>query len=180
MHLTIPTDNPWVPLRILGLGKQAEDRIDADVFLLTDERPALLPAERRPHPHARPGSERLLLDDLRSDAGMGWVPDSAWLTKLEINSSAGDLSYDLAVDTTDARSPSRVAAGLELPLRPSCPASGPEDAFQRHGSAGSWRPDWSACYWPSRSPCRGQRRVPHGGIDTERGKSIFEVHLACG
>src|SRR6266540_3094241 len=33
VHITIPTSNPWVPLRILGLGKQAEDRIDADVFL---------------------------------------------------------------------------------------------------------------------------------------------------
>ena len=53
---------------------------------------------------------------------MGWVPDSAWLTKLEINSSATDLRYDLAVDTTDARSPSRVAAGLELPAAPDLPS----------------------------------------------------------
>src|SRR3972149_1854242 len=44
VHITIPTSNPWVPLRILGLGKQAEDRVDADVFLLTDREPALLPA----------------------------------------------------------------------------------------------------------------------------------------
>ena len=43
VHITMPTDNPWVPLRILGLGKQAEDFIQADVYLLTDERPALLP-----------------------------------------------------------------------------------------------------------------------------------------
>ncbi len=57
----------------------------------------------------------LLLDDLRADAGMGWVPQSAWLTKLEVNSTAADLQYDLAVDTSGADSPSRVAAGLELP-----------------------------------------------------------------
>src|SRR5881628_904371 len=44
VHLTIPLDNPWVPLRILGLGKQSQDRIDADVFLLTDSKPALLPS----------------------------------------------------------------------------------------------------------------------------------------
>jgi hypothetical protein len=116
VHITMPTDNPWVPLRILGLGKQAEDFVQADVYLLTDERPALLPAPNDGLflAHDQQAND-LLLDDLRSDAGMGWVPASAWLTKLEVNSSAADLQYDLAVDTTDARSPSRVAAGLELP-----------------------------------------------------------------
>ena len=116
VHITMPTDNPWVPLRILGLGKKAEDFVQADVYLLTDRKPALLPAPNDGLflTHDQQAND-LLLDDLRSDAGMGWVPDSAWLTKLEINSSAADLQYDLAVDTTDARSPSRVAAGLELP-----------------------------------------------------------------
>src|SRR5207247_10165517 len=36
VHITIPTDNPWVPLRILALGKTATERVDADVYLLTD------------------------------------------------------------------------------------------------------------------------------------------------
>jgi hypothetical protein len=40
--LTIPTDQPWVPLRILGLGAEATQQIDADVFLLTDDQPQLL------------------------------------------------------------------------------------------------------------------------------------------
>ena len=44
VHLTIPTDNPWVPLRILGLGKQANDRVEADVFLLTEAKPTCCPA----------------------------------------------------------------------------------------------------------------------------------------
>src|SRR5437899_2764248 len=43
IHLTIPTNNPWVPLRILALGKQGSEVIDADVFLLTDNVPAMLP-----------------------------------------------------------------------------------------------------------------------------------------
>ena len=43
VHVTIPTDNPWVPLRILALGKTGDERVDADVYLLTDQRPALLP-----------------------------------------------------------------------------------------------------------------------------------------
>src|SRR5258708_5202105 len=44
IHLTIPTPNPWVPLAILGLGKQPSEFIQADVFLLTDQKPAMLPA----------------------------------------------------------------------------------------------------------------------------------------
>jgi len=135
VHITMPTDNPWVPLRILGLGKTADDFIQADVFLLTDERPALLPAPNDGLflTHDQEAND-LLLDDLRADAGMGWVPDSAWLTKLEINSSATDLQYDLAVDTTDARSPSRVAAGLELPAAPELPSALAAD----DGNSGAW------------------------------------------
>src|SRR5436190_7134225 len=116
VHITIPTSNPWVPLRILGLGKQPDDRVDADVFLLTDSKPALLPGPRigLTLAHSEKASDSLLAD-LRSDASGDWVPQSAWLTKLEVNSSAADLQYDLAIDTTRAHNPSRVAAGLELP-----------------------------------------------------------------
>ena len=116
VHLTIPTDNPWVPLRILGLGKQPDDRIEADVYLLTDGAPAMLPAPSAELTlaHSAPATS-VLLDDLRSDDGMDWVPESAWLTKLAVDSSAADLDYDLAVDTTEAARPSYVAAGLALP-----------------------------------------------------------------
>src|SRR5947208_3863265 len=44
--LTIPTDEPWVPLRILSLGLDSSQVIDADVFLLTDQRPRVLAADR--------------------------------------------------------------------------------------------------------------------------------------
>ncbi len=44
IHLRIPTDNPWVPLRILALGKKGKQLITADVYLLTDDEPAMLPA----------------------------------------------------------------------------------------------------------------------------------------
>jgi uncharacterized protein DUF2330 len=117
VHVTIPTANPWVPLRILGLGKSADDRIDADVYLLTDQRPALLPypfanGMRLDHSAVATPS---LLGDLRSDTGMGWVPQSGWLTKIAIDASASQLSYDLAVDAKGT-SPSRVAAGLQAPV----------------------------------------------------------------
>jgi hypothetical protein len=119
VHITIPTDNPWVPLRILALGKTGEERVDADVYLLTDTPPALLPAPtgsngmRLDHNALASNS---LLDDLRSDRGMGWVPTTAWLTKVAIDSSAKGLSYDLAIDASGANAPSRVDAGLALPI----------------------------------------------------------------
>ena len=116
VHLTIPTDNPWVPLRILGLGKQAGDRVDADVFLLTDNKPTFLPGDRDGLRLAHNASAtKSLLNDLRSDAGMEWVPTSAWLTKLSVDSTVSDLNYDLAIDASGAGRPSRVAAGLQLP-----------------------------------------------------------------
>lgn len=119
IHLTIPLKNPWVPLRILALGKQAGEVIRADVYLLTDIRPALLPRERRGLTalYSAPASLELLRD-LRSDKGMGWMPARGmWLTHLAINSAAQDLTYDLAVDVSGRGRPSRVAAGLEAPHR---------------------------------------------------------------
>jgi hypothetical protein len=124
VHLTIPTDNPWVPLRILGLGKQPSESVEADVFLLTDGAPSLFP---RPHAgmslehSARAGKS--LLDDLRSDAGMEWVPESAWLTKLSIDTTAADLRYDLAVDASGRRAPLLTAAGVVMPSQDDGPAS---------------------------------------------------------
>jgi len=55
-----------------------------------------------------------LLNDRRSYKGMGWVPKSAWLTKVVVDGSAGQLKYDLAISAT-AAAPSPVAAGLEAP-----------------------------------------------------------------
>ena len=117
VHLTIPTDSPWVPLRILGLGKGEGEIVQADVFLMTDARPSLLPnpvlAGLRID-HSDRASD-LLLDDLRSDAGMGWVPQSAWLTRIGIDVDATTLRYDLAIDPTGLSRPSAVDAGLALP-----------------------------------------------------------------
>ena len=119
VHITIPTANPWVPLRILALGKQGDERVDADVYLLTDQRPAILPypfANGMRLEHSAPATSSLL-DDLRSDKGMGWVPTSGWLSKIAIDASASQLTYDLAIDAKGT-SPSRVAAGLDAPASP--------------------------------------------------------------
>jgi hypothetical protein len=123
IHLTIPTDNPWVPLRILALGKTAAETVQADVYLLTDERPALLPnagafgeSAGLILDHSDAASDGLLAD-LRSDAGMEWVPADAWLTKVVIDSKADELNFDLAIDASGAGKPSPIDAGF-APFRP--------------------------------------------------------------
>jgi hypothetical protein len=130
VHITIPTTNPWVPLRILALGKTGGERVDADVFMLTDRKPALLPVPTGDNglslDHSAPATASLL-DDLRSDRGMEWVPTSAYLSKIRIDAEATQLAFDLAVDASGARQPSRVMAGLEMP--------GASDAFAREAAA---------------------------------------------
>jgi hypothetical protein len=116
VHITIPTDNPWVPLRILGLGKPDGGLILADIYLLTDIAPEFLPAVGRGMQLTYYGQATdLLLDDLRADAGMGFIPEAAWLTKLSIGSSPRELNYDLAVDASGEGMPSLRRAGL-IPL----------------------------------------------------------------
>jgi hypothetical protein len=121
VHITIPTANPWVPLRILALGKTGTEAVQADVYLLTDRAPALLPAPTGANgirlDHSAAASESLL-NDLRSDRGMEWIPASGWLTKVAVDGEAAQLSYDLAVDASGAGRPSAVDAGLAMPGSP--------------------------------------------------------------
>lgn len=121
VHLTIPTDNPWVPLRILSLGKADAEIVDADVYLLTPDEPALLTGRGVTRELSQPASASLL-DDLRSDEGMDWVPGESWLTYLRVRTPAWALDYDLAVDVTPAADPSVVAAGFADPTD----ATGPQ------------------------------------------------------
>ena len=118
VHLTIPTDNPWVPLRILALGRTEAETVQADVFLLTDDQPAMLPDPNGligtpglSLEHAAPATSQLLAD-LRSDKGMGWVPDAAWLTKISIDAKAPELRFDLAIDASGKGMPSLRDAGF--------------------------------------------------------------------
>lgn len=128
IHLAIPTPNPWVPLRILTLGLPDDARVEADVFLLTDNIPDMLP-----RPVTSDVGEGMILErselaspelltDLRSDKGMGWLPASnMWFSYLRIDARAADLRHDLAIDASGVGEPSPVAAGLTLPLEDSLP-----------------------------------------------------------
>jgi hypothetical protein len=110
-------------LRILALGKGGSESVEADVYLLTDRRPSLLPT-----PNGRNGltlahsaaATDSLLGDLRSDRGMEWIPSNGWLSQVSIDAQAKQLSFDLAVDETGSGHASRVAAGLEItdPTKP--------------------------------------------------------------
>jgi len=145
VHLTIPTPNPWVPLRILGLGHQPQEPIEADLYLLTDRAPAMLPgpapagargvALERSEP-ASPG----LVSDLRSDRGMEWIPATGMhLSYLRIDTTAGRLTHDLALDVSGRNSPSPVAAGLAAPLAAGpARAPAPGSAPVRPGILGYW------------------------------------------
>lgn len=115
IHLTIPTDSPWVPLRILALGKQDSEVIQADVYLLTETSPRILPAPGKSMflERSEPASKQLITD-LRSDDGMDWIPESGmWLSYLRIDAAAEDLEHDLAV-SVNGTAPSWRDAGLEV------------------------------------------------------------------
>ena len=126
VHIVIPTPSPWVPLRILALGREASEIVQADVYLLTDRRPETLPQAERSKGFdesqrgliqevSEPASPTLLAD-LRSDRGMKWLPESdMWLTYIRINETAGNLRHDLAIDASGYGRPSPVAAGYPLP-----------------------------------------------------------------
>jgi hypothetical protein len=95
--LTIPTKEPWVPLHILSLGLDKSAVVDADVFLLTDRQPKLLAGGTGLSLSRNEAASTSLLDDLRNDKNMAWVPQSMWFTYLKLHVPAGQLGYDLAV-----------------------------------------------------------------------------------
>jgi hypothetical protein len=142
IDVTMPVANPWVPLRILSLGRSATDTIQADVYLLTDRKPALLPAPSDDNDMTvfanRTASDSLLFD-LRRDKNMGWIPASGWLTEVKVDGPAFQLIHDLAIDASGAGRPSVVQAGL---LSADVPA--PSPAVGAAGSSGRRLAWWEA------------------------------------
>ncbi|MGH9275514.1 MAG: DUF2330 domain-containing protein [Acidimicrobiales bacterium] len=113
--LTIPTDAPWVPLRILSLGLDESRFIEADVFLLTDEEPDLLAGGPGLSLERSEAASDGLLADLRSDVGMEWVPNDMWLTYLQVGTEARNLDYDLAISADETTLPTLVDTGVAAP-----------------------------------------------------------------
>jgi hypothetical protein len=115
IHLTIPVARPWVPLRILALGRDRDSVVQADVFLLTDHRPNLLTGDQGLQLVRSEAASPLLLDDLRADKGMEWVPAQEWLTYIKIDTPAGRLTHDLAASVNPFQAPSKIDAGITSP-----------------------------------------------------------------
>ena len=102
IHFTIPAAAPWIPLRILALGKGGPELVDADLFVLTDQEPTLTPALwDMPGMTVKaygPASDSLL-QDLRSDKGMKWLPaQGMWFTAISLHTAARNVTYDLSID----------------------------------------------------------------------------------
>jgi hypothetical protein len=112
--LTIPTAEPWVPLRILALGLDSSKVVDADVFLLTDRQPTVLAADSGVTTERSEPASSTLLDDLRKDKHMGWVPDEMWLSFLRVSTPAHELRHDLAISTHPDTLPSARMAGFTV------------------------------------------------------------------
>ncbi len=89
---------------------------------MTDRRPELLAGGPGLTLERSEAASSGLLTDLRSDVGMEWVPDSMWLSFLQLDAEAGDLDYDLAVSQEPAGEPSITDAGVApasvVPVRP--------------------------------------------------------------
>jgi hypothetical protein len=49
---------------------------------------------------------------------MGWVPEQAWLTFIDVSVKSEDLTHDLAIDASGFGRPDPVAAGYEPADRP--------------------------------------------------------------
>jgi hypothetical protein len=113
VQITIPTPNPWVPLHILSLAKGALEPVEADVYTLTDRAPALLGLDPGVRVQVSEPASIALLNDLRTDRDSGWIPDRAWLTLVRVDTPAGRLVHDLAIDASGANLPSAAQAGYD-------------------------------------------------------------------
>jgi hypothetical protein len=102
IQFSIPMRAPWIPLRILTLGKVPAEAVDADLFVLTDQRPTFAPRLRDVigmHVRANEPASDSLLADLRSDRGMSWLPARGmWLTALSLDTRAATVTSDLSID----------------------------------------------------------------------------------
>ena len=102
--ITMRTPRLWVPLEVLANDK---DPLSADLYLLTDERPA--PPNRFfffPGADLASGFQLVkqepipqqLHDDLAAQPNMAWVPRDGWFTALSIDAPGDVVTYDMTVD----------------------------------------------------------------------------------
>ena len=151
VHITIPTDNPWVPLRILALGKTGAGA--GRGRRLPHDRPAPRRCcRRRPATTASasttaPGRRRSLLDDLRSDRGMEWIPRVGVADEGRGRLVGGRLVLRPRDRRLRARTPRRASTPAS-----SCRASAKSSTRRRRSPRASTR---AGCCWRSSSRSSG-------------------------
>jgi hypothetical protein len=96
----------------LALGRDRDSVVQADVFLLTDRRPQLLTGDQGLQLARSETASPTLLDDLRADKGMEWVPQQEWLTYIKVDTPAGRLTHDLAASVNPFQPPMKIDAGI--------------------------------------------------------------------
>ena len=132
VHITIPTPTPGCRCASCPWARRPDDRVDADVYLLTDRAPdpaAGRHGRRAGADHTAPASASLL-DDLRSDRGMEWVPERAWLMKVRVDVAGRRPALRPGGRCHGPRAwPSRVAAGLDQPGTTPAPADRPQGSL---------------------------------------------------
>jgi hypothetical protein len=121
VQFTIPTKAPWMPMRILAFGKAPTDVVDAELFVLTDDRPSFYPPIGSIDGMTVLANERAsksLLSDLRGDRGMSWVPATGmWFTALDLHAPASTVKADLSIDGGGpVRAPRPVGSPIPTPL----------------------------------------------------------------
>ena len=95
----IPLPGPWIPLRILSLGKHEAEIVNAHLFMLTPERPMISPrldSIKGLTVVRDEWASNELIADLRSDTGTEWIPETMWFTAIELQAPSPTITYDIA------------------------------------------------------------------------------------
>lgn len=121
VQFTIPMKAPWIPMRILAFGKAPTQFVDAELFVLTDDRPSFSPVISSiagMTVRANEPASASLLSDLRGDQGMSWVPTSRmWFTALSLHAPASTVTADLSIDGGGpVKAPNPIGSPIPVPL----------------------------------------------------------------
>jgi hypothetical protein len=139
--ITMRTPRLWVPLEVLA---NADDPVNADLYLLTDDKPTFAGVDLAAFGGNVPSAggmtvslqepvNQSLYSDLSSDRNMGWVRDGGWFTALRIEAPSSVVTYDMTVAQTGLIStapmgmgPDAVVAHPAAPVAPPAVLGGPD------------------------------------------------------
>jgi hypothetical protein len=103
--ITMHTPRLWIPLEVLA---NASDQVNADVYLLTDNKPTFAGIDLASFGGNLPNAQGMQLlrqepmkdqlhVDLSSDRNMSWIPPGGWFTALRLQAPGDLVTYDMTV-----------------------------------------------------------------------------------